>query len=282
MAEFPAFTSSPARVHDRARALIGHHPCWLRRQYDGGLYSLEHFRVCSYCGCIHPRDMIDLLEAGGSSFESSPKLGKFFFITPNPIAGKIVRMGSVPGRIFERNREPANLRHRLTSAPRRELPFSPSVGERLMGHFERPALQQAPEAIRWVFYAEHMFGFGAGALWGTPLTDYAGNAIANPTPILFGTLQDVSMDISFDVKELHGENQFPGRRRARQGQDPVQGQVRPHQRPAAQQPHLRPDHDVVDRQRRHDVIGRRDPGDAVPDHPDGPVIGHLGARSRRP
>src|SRR4051812_11802610 len=54
-----------------------------------------------------------------------------------------------------------------------------------------------------------MFGFGAGALWGTPLTDYAGNAIANPTPVLFGTLQDVSIDISFDVKELHGENQFP-------------------------------------------------------------------------
>jgi hypothetical protein len=53
------------------------------------------------------------------------------------------------------------------------------------------------------------YGFGAGALWGTPLTDAAGNTIANPTPILFGVLQEVSVDLSFDVKELHGQNSFP-------------------------------------------------------------------------
>lgn len=53
-----------------------------------------------------------------------------------------------------------------------------------------------------------LYGFGAGALWGTPLTDAAGNAIANPTPTLFGVLQEVSVDISGDVKELYGQNQF--------------------------------------------------------------------------
>lgn len=53
-----------------------------------------------------------------------------------------------------------------------------------------------------------LYGFGAGALWGTPLTDAAGNAIANPTPVLFGVLQEVSVDISGDVKELYGQNQF--------------------------------------------------------------------------
>jgi len=52
------------------------------------------------------------------------------------------------------------------------------------------------------------YGFGAGALWGTPLTDAFGNAIANPTPVLFGTLQDCSVDLSADVKELYGQNQF--------------------------------------------------------------------------
>ena len=52
------------------------------------------------------------------------------------------------------------------------------------------------------------FGFGAGAMYGTPLTDYQGNALANPTPVLFGVLQDVSVDISADVKELFGQNQF--------------------------------------------------------------------------
>lgn len=53
------------------------------------------------------------------------------------------------------------------------------------------------------------YGFGAGALWGTPTTDATGAAIANPTPILFGTLQDVSVDLSGDVKQLYGQNQFP-------------------------------------------------------------------------
>jgi hypothetical protein len=53
------------------------------------------------------------------------------------------------------------------------------------------------------------YGFGAGALWGTPLTDAFGNSIAAPSPILFGVLQNVSVDISGDIKELTGQNQFP-------------------------------------------------------------------------
>ena len=52
------------------------------------------------------------------------------------------------------------------------------------------------------------FGFGAGAVWMTPLTDATGAAIVNPTPLLVGTLQDASVDISGDVKELFGQNQF--------------------------------------------------------------------------
>jgi len=51
--------------------------------------------------------------------------------------------------------------------------------------------------------------FGAGILWGTPLTDATGAAIANPTPVQFGALQNVSLDISFENKMLHGSNQFP-------------------------------------------------------------------------
>lgn len=52
-------------------------------------------------------------------------------------------------------------------------------------------------------------GFGSGVLWGTPLTDAFGATIANPTPVNFGVLQDVSVDISFDTKMLYGSNQFP-------------------------------------------------------------------------
>ncbi len=51
--------------------------------------------------------------------------------------------------------------------------------------------------------------FGAGVIWGTPLTDASGGAIAVPTPLMIGILQDVSIDISFDSKMLHGTGQFP-------------------------------------------------------------------------
>ena len=51
--------------------------------------------------------------------------------------------------------------------------------------------------------------FGAGIMWGTPLTDAYGNALTNQAPLIFGTLQDVSVDISADVKELYGQLQFP-------------------------------------------------------------------------
>lgn len=54
-----------------------------------------------------------------------------------------------------------------------------------------------------------LYNFGAGGLFGTPLTDATGTAVANPSPVQFGVLQDVSVDISFDVKELFGQNQFP-------------------------------------------------------------------------
>lgn len=51
--------------------------------------------------------------------------------------------------------------------------------------------------------------FGAGVLIGTPTADAFGTAIALPTPIKFGALQDVALDISFDTKMLYGPNQFP-------------------------------------------------------------------------
>jgi hypothetical protein len=44
--------------------------------------------------------------------------------------------------------------------------------------------------------------FGSGLLFAT-------NTAANSTPIQFGTLQDVSLDISRTVKELYGQQQFP-------------------------------------------------------------------------
>jgi hypothetical protein len=50
--------------------------------------------------------------------------------------------------------------------------------------------------------------FGSGKFYATPLTDVNGNAISSPTPAKLGTLQDFSMDISFDTKMLYGGKQF--------------------------------------------------------------------------
>jgi hypothetical protein len=152
--EFRTPSPSPAKVHEHARRLIKHHPCWLKRPYKSGLFYIEHFRTCSYCLCIHPLDMIELLEAGGSRLEASGKVGKLYFVTPNPIAGELVRMGSVAGPIFSGTTTyfPS---HRRVTAPTRDLDFEPTPSERLSGHFERSLFEPAPEYVRWPFYSEH-------------------------------------------------------------------------------------------------------------------------------
>lgn len=54
-----------------------------------------------------------------------------------------------------------------------------------------------------------MIIFGTGTLYGIPLTDATGAAIANPTPVQLGVLQEVQGDLSFDEKLLYGAYQFP-------------------------------------------------------------------------
>lgn len=53
------------------------------------------------------------------------------------------------------------------------------------------------------------YSFGSGMLWAIPQTDALGNPVANPTPVMIGVMQEGSIDISFDNKTLHGQNQFP-------------------------------------------------------------------------
>ena len=54
--------------------------------------------------------------------------------------------------------------------------------------------------------ANDTYSFGSGSLWTTQLTDYTGAAVTLPTPLLIGTLQDVSVDFAWDAKPLHGQN----------------------------------------------------------------------------
>lgn len=54
-----------------------------------------------------------------------------------------------------------------------------------------------------------MILFGAGKLIAVPTNDATGAAIANPTPVQLGVLQDVSLDLSVDLKTLHGAGKYP-------------------------------------------------------------------------
>lgn len=51
--------------------------------------------------------------------------------------------------------------------------------------------------------------FGTALMWATPQTNAAGAAVANPTPLLFGTMQEAEIEIKTDLKQLHGQNRFP-------------------------------------------------------------------------
>lgn len=53
------------------------------------------------------------------------------------------------------------------------------------------------------------FAFGVGNFYVTPLQDASGNTIAAPTPVPLMTLQEGTVEVSGDVKELYGQNQFP-------------------------------------------------------------------------
>jgi hypothetical protein len=51
--------------------------------------------------------------------------------------------------------------------------------------------------------------FGAGRLIAVPKYDADGVAIANPSPVLLGTLQEIEVELSAELKSLHGNKAFP-------------------------------------------------------------------------
>lgn len=51
--------------------------------------------------------------------------------------------------------------------------------------------------------------FGTGNMWAAATQDAQGNTIANPTPIKFGELQDIGIDIGRDLKKLYGQYNLP-------------------------------------------------------------------------
>ena len=54
-----------------------------------------------------------------------------------------------------------------------------------------------------------MYNFGAGTLIGVPTNDSTGTAITNPTPVRVAQLQDISIDMSVELKTLYGSGRYP-------------------------------------------------------------------------
>lgn len=54
-----------------------------------------------------------------------------------------------------------------------------------------------------------IISFGTGIAFAVPQNDASGAAVANATPVQFGELQDVTLDISFEEKLLYGSKKFP-------------------------------------------------------------------------
>lgn len=54
-----------------------------------------------------------------------------------------------------------------------------------------------------------MINFGAGKLIAVPTNLADGTAIANPTPVVLGSMQDISLDLSVDLKTLYGSKRYP-------------------------------------------------------------------------
>ena len=53
-----------------------------------------------------------------------------------------------------------------------------------------------------------MINFGSGKLIAVPTNLADGTAIANPTPVILGTMQDVSLDLSVEMKTLYGSKRY--------------------------------------------------------------------------
>lgn len=54
-----------------------------------------------------------------------------------------------------------------------------------------------------------MINFGVGKLIAVPTNDATGAVIANPTPVVLGTMQDISLDLSVEMKTLYGAKRYP-------------------------------------------------------------------------
>jgi|ERR1700687_324385 len=110
-------------------------PTWETRE---GEPYIDGFRHCSYCGSLHPEDLIAALKAGATMHGSDWKYGwphKFYVTVPNHIAGKVVEMGGESG---------PNITEDTPGAVKRD------------GYWHKPFMEPAPATCQSKFYNTHL------------------------------------------------------------------------------------------------------------------------------
>ena len=144
-------TLEPVEVHRGSPSYGLEDPKWeARPRTEDDPYDRSGYRQCSYCGSIHPEDMIRLLRDGGAKLEGSTKSYKRYLIVPNPIAGRDVKMGSSSGPVYAARF--------VGDDPKKPSQYAPSDltdEERKAGRYSRDIRGPAPNTIQQKFYMEH-------------------------------------------------------------------------------------------------------------------------------
>lgn len=101
----PEVTWPESPTHTEYQAETFGTPKWLPARIDNdGPYGYT-FRTCSYCGCIHPEDLVNAIAAGATLGGSDWKFGyphKFYVQgIPNPKAGQDYPIYTTTGRLTE-------------------------------------------------------------------------------------------------------------------------------------------------------------------------------------
>jgi hypothetical protein len=127
-------------------------PVWREPQLQREPYG-EPFRSCSYCGSVHPEDLLAFLTAGATLHGADWKYGwphKFYVEgIPNPHAGKLVEIGGkmgpdviekTPGAVWKNTCGHADCQKRT----------------RDHGYWFLPMIASAPKTTQAKFYNTHL------------------------------------------------------------------------------------------------------------------------------
>lgn len=124
------------------------HQCrWQVRPYDGGPY-MHTFRTCSYCGSIHPDELIEHVRLGTGQLHGTTQNNKVYLDIPNPVAGQRVRVGGECGPVFSPDAPSGVIARLLAEHSMPDRLGRPTLRERIRGRYSRAIMGEAPTLVR--------------------------------------------------------------------------------------------------------------------------------------